>query len=140
MSSTGHTNRHRRRIHRPNLILIPSITAVNQALVTIGVPNRISVTVGPAVDNVGGPGGFTRSGRLFAPQVPKENNAEALAKAKGKQAVVEEESMRKEVPEGSFEKDVEEFMKIIKKSDYKIVDQLNQTPSKISILPLLMCS
>jgi hypothetical protein len=44
------------------------------------------------------------------------------------------------VPGGSFEKDVEEFMRIIKKSDYKIVDQLNQTPSKISILSLLLCS
>lgn len=33
-----------------------------------------------------------------------------------------------------------EFLKIIKKSDYKVVDQLHQTPSKISILSLLMCS
>jgi hypothetical protein len=113
---------------------------VNQAPVTIGLPNRVPATVGPAVDNVGGPGGFTRSGRLFAPQPLRDNNAEALAKAKGKQAVVEEEPVQKEAPEGSFEKDVEEFMKIIKKSDYKIVDQLNQTPSKISILSLLLCS
>lgn len=30
--------------------------------------------------------------------------------------------------------------RIIKKSDYKVVDQLNQTPSKISILSLLMSS
>ena len=34
----------------------------------------------------------------------------------------------------------EELMKIIKRSDYKIVEQLNQTPSKISILSLLLCS
>ncbi|KAI5408748.1 hypothetical protein KIW84_054545 [Lathyrus oleraceus] len=113
---------------------------VNQAPVTIGVPVRTHVVVSSVVDNVGGPGGFTRSGRLFAPQPLRDNNSEALAKAKGKQAVVDEEPAQKEVPEGSFEKDVEEFMKIIKKSDYKIVDQLNQTPSKISILSLLMCS
>ncbi|KAI5410284.1 hypothetical protein KIW84_055689 [Lathyrus oleraceus] len=113
---------------------------VNQTLVTIGLPNRVPATVGPAVDNVGGPGGFTRSGRLFAPQPLRDNNAEAFAKAKGKQAVVEEEPVQKEASEGTFEKDVEEFMKIIKKSDYKIVDQLNQTPSKISILSLLLCS
>ena len=31
------------------------IKPVNQAPVTIGVPNRAPVTVGPAVDNVGGP-------------------------------------------------------------------------------------
>lgn len=33
-----------------------------------------------------------------------------------------------------------EILKIIKKSDYKIVDQLHQTPSKISILSLLLNS
>ena len=31
-------------------------------------------------------------------------------------------------------------MKIIKKSDYNIVEQLGQTPSKISMLALLLCS
>ena len=34
-------------------------------------------------------------------------------------------------------KDVTELMKYIKKSDYKIIEQLSQTPSKISILSLL---
>ncbi|KAI5436717.1 hypothetical protein KIW84_023005 [Lathyrus oleraceus] len=113
----------------------------NQAPVTIGVPvSRTPVVVGPVVDNVGGPGGFTRSGRLFAPQPLRDANAEASAKSKGKLAVVDEEPDQKDMPEGSFEKDVEEFMRIIKKSDYKIVDKLNQTPSKISILSLLLCS
>jgi hypothetical protein len=38
-----------------------------------------------AVDNVGGIGGFTRSGRLFAPSTLRTNaEAEAAAKAKGK--------------------------------------------------------
>ena len=32
------------------------------------------------------------------------------------------------------ERETEELMKIIKKIDFKIVDQLNQMPSKISIL------
>ncbi|KAI5384969.1 hypothetical protein KIW84_071820 [Lathyrus oleraceus] len=126
--------------YRSNRRAESQIRPVNQARVTIGLPSRAPVIASPVVDNVGGPGGFTRSGRLFAPQPLRDNNAEALAKAKGKQAVVAEESAQKEVPEGSFEKDVEEFMKIIKKSDYKIVDQLNQTPSKISILSLLLCS
>ncbi|KAI5430682.1 hypothetical protein KIW84_035048 [Lathyrus oleraceus] len=112
----------------------------NQALVTISAPIKTPVVVSPVVDNVGGPGGFTRSGRLFAPQPLRDANVEASAKSKGKQVVVDEEPAQKEVPEGSFEKDAEEFMKIIKKSDYKIVDQLNQTPSKISILSLLLCS
>ena len=73
----------------------------------------------------------TRSGRLFAPQPLRDAAAESSARAKGKQTMVDEEPAQKEA-EGSFQKDVEEFMKIIKKSDYKIVDQLNQTPSKIS--------
>lgn len=33
-----------------------------------------------------------------------------------------------------------EFLKIIKKNDYKVVDQLHQTPSKISIMFLLLSS
>lgn len=31
-------------------------------------------------------------------------------------------------------------MRIIKRSDNKVVDQLNQAPSKISMLSLLICS
>ena len=36
--------------------------------------------------------------------------------------------------------EIEEILKIIWKSDYKIVEQLGQTPSKISMLSLLLCS
>lgn len=35
---------------------------------------------------------------------------------------------------------VKEFLKLIRKSDYKAVGQLNQKPSKISILSLLLSS
>ena len=35
---------------------------------------------------------------------------------------------------------MEEILKIIKKSDFKIVEQLGKTPSKISMLSLLLCS
>lgn len=34
--------------------------------------------------------------------------------------------------------EVVEFFKLIKKSDYMVVDQLHQTPSKISILSLIL--
>ena len=37
------------------------------------------------------------------------------------------------------QKEVEEILKIIKKSDYNVVEQLGQTPSKISMLALLLC-
>ena len=36
--------------------------------------------------------------------------------------------------------EIEEILKIIKKSDYNVVEQLGQTPSKISMLSLLLCS
>ncbi|KAI5437865.1 hypothetical protein KIW84_023833 [Lathyrus oleraceus] len=82
-----------------------------------------------------------RNGRLFAPSTLRVNTeVEAAAKAKGKQVSTEEVTTEEDPPKTAFEKEVDEFMRIIKKSDYKVVDQLNQTPSKISILSLLLCS
>ena len=43
------------------------------------------------------------------------------------------------LPEAS-KKEMEEILKIIKKSDYNVVEQLGKTPSKISMLALLLCS
>ena len=42
--------------------------------------------------------------------------------------------------EDSSKQEIEEILKIIRKSDYNIVEQLGQTPSKISMLSLLLCS
>ena len=39
----------------------------------------------------------------------------------------------------TFKQEIEEILKIIKKSDYNIVEQLGQTPLKISMLSLLLC-
>ncbi|XP_050915893.1 uncharacterized protein LOC127130986 [Lathyrus oleraceus] len=102
------------------------------------------------VDNVG-LSGFTRSGRLFAPNIlrggdvekEQRDKAEALARAKGKQ-VVNEDTLRAAQapvePESEFDAEAEEFLRIIKKFEYKLVDHLQQTPSKISILSLLLSS
>ncbi|XP_058729317.1 uncharacterized protein LOC131601500 isoform X2 [Vicia villosa] len=93
-------------------------------------------------DNFAGTGRITRSGRVFSPQ-PIQNNADALAKAKGKQVVtdVQNSPIHNGPPDSAVpSKDVEELLRIIKKSDYKVVEQLGQTQSKISILQLLMCS
>ena len=43
------------------------------------------------------------------------------------------------IPETS-KKEMEEIFKIIKRSDYNVVEQLGKTPSKISMLELLLCS
>ena len=55
------------------------------------------------------------------------------------------EPSQKEAPkeftsEDTSSQELEEVLKIIRKSDYKIVEQLGQTPSKISMLSLLLCS
>lgn len=44
------------------------------------------------------------------------------------------------VPSASSSREVEELLRIIRKSDYKVVDHFSHTPSKISILYLLLCS
>lgn len=44
------------------------------------------------------------------------------------------------VPGASSSQEVEELLRIIRKSDYKVVDQLSQMSSKISILSLILCS
>ena len=92
------------------------------------------------MDNVGGIGRFTRSDRLFSPPVTQPDSVDAAAKAKGKQVANEGTSAPQVGSEPTFVKDVDELLRIIKKSDYKVVDQLIQTPSKISILSLLLCS
>ncbi|XP_058726011.1 uncharacterized protein LOC131597324 [Vicia villosa] len=94
------------------------------------------------VDNVVGIGRMTRSGRIFnPPQNTRDDNAEDLAQAKGKR-VVEDivDQGQSSNSEDTVAKEMEEFLKIIKKSEYKVVDQLSQTQSKISILQLLLCS
>ena len=53
---------------------------------------------------------------------------------------VEEKKAAGESSCTTLEKEVDGTFKIIKMSDYRIVDQLLQTPSKISILALLMSS
>ena len=78
---------------------------------------------------------MTCSGRIFSPPPPppRETNSEALDNARGKQVMDNQ-------PEPSVGQEAEQLLRILKRSDYKLVDQLNQTPSKISILSLLLCS
>lgn len=44
------------------------------------------------------------------------------------------------VPGTSSSQEVKELLRLIRKSDYKVIDHLSQTPHKISILSLLLCS
>ncbi|XP_058774254.1 uncharacterized protein LOC131648520 [Vicia villosa] len=77
-------------------------------------------------DNFAGTGRITRSGRMFSPQ-PIQNNADALAKAKGKKVVtdVQNPPIQNGAPYSAVSsQDVEELLRIIRKSDYKVVEQL----------------
>lgn len=107
-----------------------------ESIVYVG--NKHVILKEPVVTNIVGASGVTLSGRVFAPKViPWKSSVPIVEPIKGK------EVNSPETGEGSSKKVVSveedrEFLKIIKKSNYKVVDQLNQTPSKISIISLLM--
>ena len=66
-----------------------------------------------------------------------KNKNDLLTKEKGKAV---EEVNREPVNKIFTDQEADEFLKIIKKSDYRVVDQLHQTPAKIYILSLLINS
>ncbi|XP_058733378.1 uncharacterized protein LOC131604988 [Vicia villosa] len=75
-------------------------------------------------NNVTGTDRITRSGRVFSPQ-SVQNNADALAKARDKQVVTD--SQNSPIQNGAnnnsvSSKDVEELIRIIRRSDYKVVE------------------
>jgi len=72
--------------------------------------------------------GLTRSGRCFT---PKE-----LRKAKGKKMV--DLGKKLEVNKPVTEEESNEFLKLIKHSEYCIVDQLKKTPARISLMSLIL--
>ncbi|KAI5421486.1 hypothetical protein KIW84_045063 [Lathyrus oleraceus] len=83
------------------------------------VGNKPVILKEPYVTNIAGASGVTRSGRVFAPEViPSKESAPIVEPTKGK------EVNPLEIGEGSSKKAVtaeedREFLKIIKKSDYK---------------------
>ncbi|MCI56158.1 receptor-like kinase, partial [Trifolium medium] len=90
------------------------------------------------VINIDGLGRITRSGRVFAPE-QLQKSTEVASPPKDKNLPVTDGQA--ELSKGKEKQDdMDEFLKIIKRSDYKVVDQLGQTPSKISMLSLLMSS
>jgi ankyrin repeat protein len=81
---------------------------------------------------------MTRSGRCYTPE-------ELEKRRKGKDNVGEEPFVtfpEEEVPvkEPVTERDVEDFLKYVKNSEYSIIEQLSKTPAKISLLSLILHS
>ena len=105
------------------------------------------------VTNISGMSGMTRSGHIFAaPEQPVrskdpkgkvranvgENNKACLTSNDkvpiGRVAEEGNNSNKK----GISTKEVSEFLRIIQQSEFKVIEQLNKTPSRISLLELLM--
>ncbi|XP_058774882.1 uncharacterized protein LOC131649152, partial [Vicia villosa] len=101
-----------------------------------------------SVENIADVSRVTRSGRVYTPLPPKQ----PVAPATGQNPVNTPVGNPVEIPVSNTNTDVgqssgtnvnpdfDEILKLIKRSEYKIVDQLMQTPSKISILSLLLNS
>ncbi|KAH1213241.1 hypothetical protein GmHk_14G041237 [Glycine max] len=107
------------------------------------------------VTNITGLSGVTHSGRMFAPpDLPTQP-----ANVKGKAKMVEEQNDKttltpnEDIPvtnlpekrDGCGKKEVSleeagEFLRIIQQSEFKVIEQLNKTPARVSLLELLMSS
>jgi hypothetical protein len=75
--------------------------------------------------------GLTQSGRCFTLE-----ELEKQRKAKGKEAMDFDKEL--EVNKLVIEEEINEFLKLMKHSEYCIVDQLKKTPAKISIMSLIL--
>ncbi|KAI5390626.1 hypothetical protein KIW84_075793 [Lathyrus oleraceus] len=104
-----------------------------------------------SVVNIADVSGLTRSGRVFsAPPKPQaiadfvESPIGNAVNAPNPTPVVKPSSVLKTPtsvgPSGNLKEDCDEMLKLIKKSEYSVLDQLLQTPSKISVLSLLLNS
>ncbi|KAH1242347.1 hypothetical protein GmHk_07G019697 [Glycine max] len=105
------------------------------------------------VTNITGLSGVTRSGRVFAPSDQPTQPANIKTKMVEEQndkttLTPNEDILVKGLPEkmdGCGKKEVSleeasEFLRIIQQSEFKVIEQLNKTPAKVSLLELLMSS
>jgi hypothetical protein len=90
------------------------------------------------ITNITGIRGMTRSGRCYTPE-ELERRRKGKDKA-GEEPVITFPEEEAPVKEPVTEKDVEDFLKYVKNSEYSIVEQLSKTPAKISLLSLILHS
>ncbi|XP_014499266.1 uncharacterized protein LOC106760337 [Vigna radiata var. radiata] len=101
-----------------------------------------------AVKNISGIGGMRRSGRIFTqPELAREraNDKKAMMAAKAKIILKGKGAQTEEIPDKEEKKEMSEeeaceFLKFIQQSEYKVVEELNRMPARISLLDLLMHS
>ncbi|XP_050889519.1 uncharacterized protein LOC127094782 [Lathyrus oleraceus] len=103
--------------------------------------NEVPLPSMSSVDNIVDVSGVTRSRSVFATVPPRNVEASVGKKIQVEAPIV---NNKLDVVEESIGANInskfDEVLTLIKKSEYKIVDQLLQTPSKISVLSLLMSS
>ena len=92
-------------------------------------------------------GGITQSGRCYAPSLAKKVAPEQLSvlvNEEERRLFKEKKGKDKEVPKGTskpiIEKEANEFLKFIKHSEYSVIEQLNKTLARISLLALFQNS
>jgi hypothetical protein len=78
-------------------------------------------------------GGLTRGGRCYTPE-----ELEDQRRAEGKNVV--ELAKLDEVNKPVSDEEANEFLKLMKHSEYSVVDQLKKTPARISLLSLVLNS
>ena len=78
----------------------------------------------PDVVNIVGTSGMTRSGRIFSPEVLQNKVVEKTSVP----PIVKNTSVTPNTGSSKSMPTPDETLKIIKKSDYQVVEQLNQTP------------
>ncbi|RHN68190.1 hypothetical protein MtrunA17_Chr3g0111161 [Medicago truncatula] len=121
-------------VPRPSPFFSQNAMPYNYEPTSIENGKEISLSPSTSVSNIAENSQILRSGRILTAVVQAKKKAPVIESmpvpdpSKGKSVVQ---------PSGT---DNDEILKLIKKSDYKIVDQLLQTPSKISIMSLLTSS
>ncbi|KAI5447250.1 hypothetical protein KIW84_014921 [Lathyrus oleraceus] len=104
-----------------------------------------------SVVNIADISGLTRSGRVFLAPKPHvvsdsaERPVGTVVNVQNPAPVAKPSSVQKTPassvgPSGIVNEECDEMLRLIKKSEYNVVDQLLQTPSKISVLSLLLNS
>ncbi|KAI5434300.1 hypothetical protein KIW84_021238 [Lathyrus oleraceus] len=106
----------------------------------------------PSVVNIADVSGLTRSGRVFSAPPKPQARADSVECPVGNAVnspnsapIAKPSSVQKTPtsyvgPSGNLNEDCDDMLRLIKKSEYSVVDQLLQTPSKISVLSLLLNS
>ena len=105
------------------------------------------------VTNISGTSGMTRSGQIFVAPELLVRSKDPKGKEKMDMGKSDKASLNDKVPvekiakegsdlnkKGISTEEANEFLRIIQQSEFKVIEQLNKTPARISLLGLLMNS